>query len=523
MALGVLGEARRLRELLSRTNLCSDVAVCFVAVRRDELTGQLVRAGRQSRVYGGRWDPVEGCYVGSPAIENILVLDCTVDQLEIVESDAILLEISAGRGAGKSEAGCLRAIRFIAERPGERGRMVSPTYPLTQIVRFKLLRLIPAHWLMPGKQGIRKADRMLRFVHGGEVFFASAKNPDSLRSWGGSWEMRDEEQAFSTESCDVGWFCLRDAPDGPHVWTQLTPERGEALDRHRQRATDAKASCVQLRSESNCFIVHDVFDMARDRMDRTRAEVEMDGSWDAIEALEAADVLPKVFAVFSRKVHTWRDRDDIRDVTHDVVVRKLGAMPGFRWEYVAGVDPGSAVPNECTLFKIFEPWRARGPNVWVAWDHVSAKGHCGHLAKILDERGYTRRNTLIVPDVNAKYNNLGNPRAPSQLMRAEGYHVVLGKTNPHVRSSVDDILAKLDPAAGRPTLFFRLPATETLVLNVESVLWNKLGKDFDRSVPNDPVDSMRYPISYFEPASRFAVDDRGVHVLKGDLRVVAAG
>ena len=232
-------------------------------------------------------------------------------------------------------------------------------------------------------------------------------------------------------------------------------------------------------------------------------------NWDIVAKLEEEGGAKPMFPSFNRDTHVWRytSNDGItkldKDITRKVAMKKMGGMPrGFRWRYIMGVDPNGSVPNFAVIFKVFAPLKRGEPNRWVAWDIVKAKGHCGHLGKTVKQAGYSAKDVLIVPDFSSRYNRLGNPRASSALLRAEGFYVVNRPKNPKVKASIDDVQAKLDPVEGAPSVFLRLPECGELADGLEAAVWNKDGNGFDKSVRVDIVDAFRYPISFFEPSVR---------------------
>ena len=489
--------------------------------------GDLYWTGKHSRVYGGRWDTWKQRQSG-PA-ESILYVPCSSEQFEFVEADGEIIEGAGGRGSGKSEGGVLKACRNICERPLERGRIVVPGPVQQREMWGKLLDFfVETGWIRPGLRGVKESKGELHFIHGVVLQLISAHKPHRLRSWGGGWAMVDEGQDVTTEAVDILIPSLRLAGDlGPQIFFQLTPKLGDCWERHkawaeeieeaRQRGAEPAAVQIVFNSYSNCFIDHRAFNMSKRRTAKAVAEVEIDASWERIaEQAEALQDKP-VFGVFDRDVHTaalgthyrlegWHH--SVADITNKVATSKLRGVRGYNWQFIAGIDPNGAVPNYCTIYKVFEPAEPGFPNRWVAVDFIAAKGHCGHLGQRLKERGYKAREVLIVPDFSSRYNKLNNPKSSSALLRGEGFYVVHGPKNPYVRHSIEDWLAKLDPVEGEPSWFAAMPQCAHLVENIETVLWNKDGDGFDKSIRPDPVDSARYPISYFEPAMRFKKKQR---------------
>jgi hypothetical protein len=509
MALGILGELRQFRTLLDPTNRLVDIAVRFDAYDLDA-GGKLHRTGASSPVYGGKYDLWACQYVADA--DDVHVLPVSEPQLELVLSDALKVEASGGRGGGKSNGGVARAIRFICERPGEDGRVISPIQDLTEVVRGKLLKQIPLRWLAPRGIILSKPPK-LKFVHGVEVEFRTSKTPDSLRSWGGSWTLVDEAQDVSTYAIDIAWPCLRETPK-PRMWFTLTPKTGEAFKRHKVYEKASTAECIGFSSYSNPFAFREVHDeSAKDEseggMSRDTYQIEIEADWETIAKLDAEDGPKPVFPYFDRERHRWRGNMTPGlmmpvDITRQVVAPRAQAARAFQWEYIAGADPNGSRPNYAVIWKVYRQRSAREPHVWRAVDVVLKKGHCGHLGKEMTERGYTPKNTWVIMDASGRYNRLGFAKASAEKMREEGFLVVTPPQNPKWRRSLEDVACKMDPVRGDPTMYLDLPRCEVLADHFERAVYDKSGNCFDQSFEPDAVDAARYPVSFIEPSVRAA-------------------
>jgi len=554
-----LGLASRIARLERRRNPALrfvDIAVQFHLVREGD-DGRVFWTDRSTRVYGGRWDKKALEYVADA--DNVLHLPCSVPQLEVVESGASITEFSGGRGVGKSYCGLLVACKQICDRPFVDGRIVSPTAELYRVQWDKFVPLLlSTGWLLDGENGVKEGHHELWCWNGVVVQFRSAHKPDRLRSWGGGWIEFDESQAIKTKAVEIGLYCLREGGDDFQLYHQLTPETGEALERHDQHvamAAERPSDCKVVHAESRENVLngyvrgrkhkvsHKIYDLARLSQSKDQNAIEELGDWETVRRLAAEDAPKPVFPCLVDEYtryeagetdlpHVWQGGDFWVDVTRQIVRSRLGVQRGFTWSFIAGVDPGTAVPNCCTLSKVFRRRNGDQRNVWVHWDFFEEKGHCGHLGEALIEAGYRPADVLIVPDFTAWSRSYtrdekgsakgkgGFGPAAARLLQQLGFHVAR-RANPRVPASVADVLEKLDPAVGTPRLHFRLPETGRLFENMASVIWDKGGKDFDPSVKNDPTDSGRYGISMFDPAARFANGARGVRIIGANGREIA--
>jgi hypothetical protein len=540
MGLGPRARLAQLGKRLSQEHRYSDIAVQFhVAARRDD--GELCWTSTASPVYGGKWDKRVNEYTDDA--DEILHLPCSAPQFEYVESRAAITEFSGGRGVGKSNAGQLVACANVCDRPFIDGRVVSPTAELYRVQWDKWIPLfLETGWLLPEPYGVRLPPRSeLWFWNGVVVQFRSAHKPDRLRSWGGGWAIVDESQDVTTKAIEILLFCLREGGDRVQLYHQLTPAPGEPLERHDNHVAaaaenPADAKVIEADSRQNCFVSHKVYDIAERRMSRDTVAIEVMGDWETVRRLAAADapkpVFPSLVDEYARYEagetdlpHVWQGGDFWIDVTRQVVQARLGVHRGFSWNFIGGVDPGTAVPNCCTISKIFRRRSGDQRNVWVHWDFFEEKGHCGHLGEALIEAGYRPSDVVIVPDFTAWSRSYtrdekgsakgkgGFGPAAARLLQQLGFYVAR-RANPRVPASVADVLEKLDPAVGTPRLHFRLPETGRLFENMASVIWDKGGKDFDPSVKNDPTDSGRYGISMFDPAAKIVNTGTRLYVSK---------
>ncbi len=500
MALGLVGRLQALQNSLRIQNPLVDVACQFEVYERGS-DGRPHPTGRKSSIYGGRFDVLAGRYVGDA--ERVRVYPCSSVQFDGVVSDCPILEESGGRGGGKSEGGVLRAIRFMCERPGERGRCLSPTQDLTEVVRIKMLEQLPTAWVTAVRLAPR---RLIKLVNGVEVQFRSTHNPDQLRSWGGSWTLVDEAQDVNTYALDVALPCLRESAE-PRMWCTLTPKAGEPLERHLDWMESPDADCIAFSSLHNPFISQEVFNIARRGMAANTYQVEIGADWELVASLAADDRKP-VFANFKEKRNEFTSLNWKKaalageDITAKVVRRKTRF--GGR-KYIIGIDPNWDWPNYAVIWKVFKPVRRGDPERWCAVNVVRTKGHAGHLGHALCKAGYSPHNSLLVPDASARYNR-GN-RSSARLLRdtkeGGGFNaIILRSKNPPVTESIDAMLAKMYPAAGEPSLFIDAEHCGELLDCMEAVEWGASGVKLKKSGDEHIIDAARYPVDYFEPAAR---------------------
>jgi len=499
----------------------------------------LVATDTVSRVYGGRYDCWSGQRIGDAPASSIVQYKCSAKQFELITSDASQIEGSGGRGSGKSEGGALRVVRFIADLPCENGEVVGPTFRVVRIDWFKILAMLGqavTSWLLPGSTGIKRTERELHFVNGHVLRFVSADNPDSLRSWGGSYAWIDEDQDVTTEAVDIVWPSLR-LTDRPRIWRTLTPKAGEPLERHsallaeiaetQREGGTADASLSVFDSYSNPFISHRVFDLARKRMDARRYRQEIGADWSAVVDEDTPYVLP----AFKRETHgiKWPLNSGL-DITCEVTKRRTG----YSRELIGGVDYNWDWPNFCVLLKVIAECDVEWGSVvnevkrqrivkaaladhrlqhWCAIGVVRSKGHAGHLGRAIKDAGYQAKNVLVIDDASGQYNRGKNAKnSSSRLIRDEGFTVVHPTRNPGIKDGINALAAKLAPVDGDPTFHMALPECEELAESMENAMWTK-GEQLDKSQGFDHlIAATEYPIAYFCPAARIKSGVQGLSI-----------
>ena len=427
------------------------------------------------------------------------------------------------------------AIKNTADRPFIDGRVVSPTTELYRVQWEKFVPLMMATgWLLPGLHGVREAKHEIWTINGVSIQFRSAHKPQRLRSWGGGWAILDESQDIATAAVNILLFCLREGGDRFHLYHQLTPQAGEALVRHDDHVAVAKeepADCkvVSAASETNPFISHKVFDLARRRLDQATCKIEIEGDW---EAVRAASIGGRVLYGFDRDVHGmhWPPARGI-DITADVTKKRTG----YARDYVAGVDYNWEWPNFAILLKVLAyadvPFDAPLSDLerrrltqsalsdhrlqhWCVVAVISGKGHAGHLGAKLAEDGYDGKSVLVIDDASGQYNRGKNSKnSSSRLMRDAGFTVVHPSRNPGIRDAVNACNAKFSPTEGEPTLHVALPQALEMAEAAEGCIWDASGGKFDKSAGVDhAVDGLKYVVSYFCPAAKIVSGARGMAI-----------
>lgn len=474
-----------------------DLAIRFVAYKKSDLLNKPCPTGRTSKVYGGRWDLWSGKYVDE---KPELIFDCTCSeaQLDLIEHESPRIEAYGGRGSGKSEGGVLRTIRYMLDRPGEDGQVVSPIHKQSTIVWYKFLDRLPMRFFHNNGSGsIKRYEGTMQFANGFRLRFMSSDNPESLRSWGGSIAFIDEGQDVTDHAINIVWPSLRNT-DKPRMWSCGTPKPGEYYARYKSLQKMKEAKLFNFSSYSNPFISHFTFDLAKSQMDDRLYRQEVLAEW-------VFDDEGKVYDQFRREVHCKRYplapgslvRDiSLRDFTGEYIKRKTG----HKRDFLIGVDYNFDTPNIAVVYKILNNQQ------WWAIDMLVEKGNAGHLATALKQKGYA--NGLVIDDASGEYSPKG--KSSSRLMREAGFTVAHTSKNPKIWDRINAVNVMFAPSdGGDPKLFIDPMRCELLAQAFADQTWDG-GKPDKKSGLDHYVDAAGYPISFYCPAAFIkSVDYRG--------------
>lgn len=125
-------------------------------------------------------------------------------QLLFHNSNARWRVLNCGRRWGKTECAVAEGLKLSFKKPGQRGWIVAPTYPLSQEDWRTLLKITPIK-LVRGEP--LKAERKFVFINGSEIELKSADNEGGLRGAGLDFCILDEASRIKEDS----WNALRPA------------------------------------------------------------------------------------------------------------------------------------------------------------------------------------------------------------------------------------------------------------------------------------------------------------------------
>lgn len=144
-------------------------------------------------------------------------LDLYDTQAEFVLDTHRLSAFVAGRGAGKTYCGAVKALSHARE-PGV-GLIIAPTYTMLRDVDWRTTLELWRPWLASENN----TAMTMRLTTGAEVLFRSADNADRLRGLTASWAWIDEAALCSRETWDIVLATLRQGGVAGPCWLTSTP------------------------------------------------------------------------------------------------------------------------------------------------------------------------------------------------------------------------------------------------------------------------------------------------------------
>jgi len=144
-------------------------------------------------------------------------LDLYDTQAEFVFDAHRLSAFVAGRGAGKTYCGAIKALSH-ARRPGL-GLIIAPTYTMLRDVDWRAALELWRPWIAD----TNSSAMTMRLTTGAEVLFRSADNADRLRGLTVSWAWIDEAALCSRDTWDIALATLRQGGTAGPCWLTSTP------------------------------------------------------------------------------------------------------------------------------------------------------------------------------------------------------------------------------------------------------------------------------------------------------------
>jgi hypothetical protein len=393
--------------------------------------------GAITRPYGGRWDraaqqgagqwvswwdPTRG-WIGDDPPRDIYAVAISAQSWPFIwDWDHRVILVEGGRRSGKSYAlACKAAIAALcfAHR---KGIVLSPTYRQAWNVWNHLRRVIPRHWLLPGRRGVNRTDRVLRLWNGSEIGLLHAYHDDASRSQGIAWGAPDERQEISEEA--FGNFFLSASEGGSqYILFETATIKEELREHHDAVIASSKGAVYRMSSYGNPFIDHSLFEDAKEFLDERMIEREIDARWP--------ELIGRIYYPF-RSSPGEHVRDHPLQRGRTLVADKTAAFCAERFDTpvwgdgravnIIGVDP----PHHAVILRALEG------NVLHAIDEVivGLDGLKGDVRDLAQRCADLYPGGVVIRDPHEQKHGEDCDR----YFRAQGYRVAhLGTINPEYR------------------------------------------------------------------------------------------
>jgi hypothetical protein len=496
-----------LRKLTDPTRRYTDFALQLDVCDGDLDALEIVQ---RSRIYGGVWDnwgrSLHRLRSGDDT-SGVVRIPISAAQYDFLRDDRCLKLICAGRGGGKSHGGLIALLCAALEMAQGLALLVSPTYPLSEVLWDKLLNDLPtAQWLHP-LHGIRVARRTITLRNGFRFKFVSADRERQVRAGDADIVFIDERQEIKQRVVDIVRFQLRKR--GGYQLMQIgTPLAGTDFQEEYERyEADELASTRHFTSYDNPFIPHDVFRNAEGKIDQRVYRQEVLGEWVAMTGLvywpfeRSRHIKAYQQRTAKRTIQTIFDSIDDsvgNDITTRVLARRFaGGRRPRTLTCVIGMD-FNVSPMAAVVYKIFSTPDGVPDLMW-AVDEVVLEDHANatRMALELKRRGYY--DAGIIPDAMGRHATAGH-KSSFRMLHEEDFSVRAPKSNPELFDRVNAVNAKLLNARDETTLLFD-PSCVRTVKAVQRQKHDTKGKPEKDNIHDHYADAMGYPIAYLYPAS----------------------
>jgi phage terminase large subunit len=213
-------------------------------------------------------------------------------QDDFIFSSAKYPAFISGLGAGKTYAGCLKAV--LKMELGQDGVILAPTYPMLRDVTQKtFLDILDGSNL---QYEFYKTDGVL-LRKNARVLFRSADAPDRLRGPNLNWAYLDEAAQMYESMWNIILGRLR-VGRNPGAWITTTPAGYNWVYRRWVEKGDPAYHLIHASTRENTFLPQEYIDDLESNYVGEFAKQEIDGDFVAFEGL--------VYPDFSRSLHIYK-------------------------------------------------------------------------------------------------------------------------------------------------------------------------------------------------------------------------
>lgn len=422
----------------------------------------------------------------------------TPKQADFVTNTAAFSCYSGGFGAGKTVAGCLRAIA-LSQYPNNRGLIGRYTYvELRNTTRKSFFELCPPEWYDSSQGGFWKpSENTLRLVNGSEILFMhlDTVSEKELLSLNLGWFFIDQAEEVSEEVFQVLVSRLRlNTVPNQYGFIVCNPEPGSWIY-HKFKKPQEEGTLpadhyhMDASSYDNPYLPPDYIERMKSMYPEHMIRRYIYGDWDSAEGL--------VYSEFRKDVHVIRPFDVPKS-----------------WEFLISVDHGMVNPTAALLGAI-----DYDGNIYIIDEYYSpgvVSDHAKAIQKMTD--GYDISFWLIDPSTRAKTREK-NGMPWSILEEYEDHNLFFTPANNEVVGGInrvseyfrvrEDRISPVTGEKGAPKLFI-FQNCVSLVEEIIQYKWSRLRGLVARNNPERPednrdhaMDALRYLVmSRFQSASK---------------------
>jgi hypothetical protein len=408
------------------------------------------------------------------------VHNLTSPQFNFTTSPAKFPAMVAGYGAGKTEAGVMRALRLKLTYPKENVGYYLPTYPLIKTIAYprfeKLLSERGYHY------SLNKTDHELTIIGAGKIIFRTMEDPESIIGYEHADAIVDELDTLKTDKAAEVWRKIvarnrQKKPDGSRntIGVVTTPEGFKFVYERWKRNPMKGSQIVKAATRSNAKnLPADYIDTLRDTYPDAQLAAYLEGEF---VNMTQGCVYPEFDRVLNSCTTTIKPSETLH-IGIDFNVGKMAAtVHVLRDDEVHAVDEFVGYLDTPALIAGI---KARYQNPQQIATHKSHR-----IIAYPDATGKSRKS------VNASQSDIA-------LLKQAGFMVLAKTTNPFVKDRVA-AFNKLIHKGGKRLYKVNINACPHLVEGLEKQAYDKHGEPDKTTGFDHVIDGAGYFISYRFP------------------------
>ena len=321
----------------------------------------------------------------------------------------------AGLGAGKTQAGLVRLICLMLQRPGISTAYYLPTYDLLK------LRAMPGAEDILSNIGLKyktnKSDYTITITGYGSMIFRSYDRPERIVAYEVADSIVDELDTLPKEKAAYVWRKVsernRQKCGRPNTLGNVTtPDQGYSGFTYAKWVKQAQAGyeLIKAATASNPYLPEGYIEDIRKNYDPILADMYLNGDFVSLTQ-------NKVYHFFDRAKH----HSDRVITEQDSVIH-------------VGLDFN--IGGTCANLWVIDSNKPIAVDEFVSQD---TRDFCNRLSKY-NEQG---RTIIVYPDASGKANSTNSSQSDLDIIKQAGFRVDAPKANPAIRDRINSVNALL--------------------------------------------------------------------------------